>query len=60
MTASLRHALRSLRRSPTFSPRIIATPGIGIGLNIANLPVMDCILRHSSGCSERNAAMFSP
>jgi putative ABC transport system permease protein len=49
MVASLRHALRSLRRSPTFTLTVIATLGIGIGLNAAIFAVVDCVLLRPLG-----------
>jgi len=49
MIASLRHALRSLRRSPAFTVTVIATLGIGIGLNAAIFTVVDCVLLRPLG-----------
>ncbi len=44
MTASIRLALRSLFRSPAFTLTVVATLGIGIGLNAAIFTVVDCVL----------------
>jgi putative ABC transport system permease protein len=44
MIQSLRHAVRSLRRSPAFTWTVVATLGIGIGLNAAIFTVVDCVL----------------
>jgi putative ABC transport system permease protein len=49
MIAALRHALRSLRRSPAFTFTVIATLGIGIGLNAAIFAVVDCVLLRPLG-----------
>ncbi len=49
MIAALRHALRSLRRSPAFTLTVIATLGIGIGLNAAIFAVVDCVLLRPLG-----------
>jgi len=49
MIAALRHALRSLRRSPAFTLTVIATVGIGIGLNAAIFTVVDCVLLRPLG-----------
>jgi putative ABC transport system permease protein len=49
MIASLRHALRSLRRSPAFTLTVIATLGIGIGLNASIFAVLDCVLLRPLG-----------
>ena len=49
MIASLRQALRSLRRSPAFTLTVIATLGIGIGLNAAIFAVVDCVLLRPLG-----------
>jgi putative ABC transport system permease protein len=49
MIASLRQALRSLRRSPAFTLTVIATLGIGIGLNAAIFTVVDCVLLRPLG-----------
>jgi putative ABC transport system permease protein len=49
MIASLRQALRSLRRSPAFALTVIATLGIGIGLNAAIFTVVDCVLLRPLG-----------
>jgi putative ABC transport system permease protein len=46
---SLRQALRSLRRSPAFALTVIATLGIGIGLNAAIFTVVDCVLLRPLG-----------
>lgn len=49
MIASLRHALRSLRRSSIFTVTVVATLGIGIGLNAAIFTVVDCVLLRPLG-----------
>ncbi len=49
MIGLLRHALRSLRRSPAFTLTVIATLGIGIGLNAAIFTVVDCVLLRPLG-----------
>jgi putative ABC transport system permease protein len=49
MIATIRHAIRSLRRSPAFSLTVIATLGIGIGLNAAIFTVVDCVLLRPLG-----------
>jgi len=49
MIASIRQALRSLRRSPSFTVTVIATLGIGIGLNAAIFAVVDCVLLRPLG-----------
>jgi putative ABC transport system permease protein len=49
MIAALRHALRSLYRSPAFTLTVIATLGIGIGLNTAIFAVVDCVLLRPLG-----------
>lgn len=49
MIATIRHALRSLRRSPAFALTVIATLGIGIGLNAAIFAVVDCVLLRPLG-----------
>lgn len=49
MIASLRQALRSLHRSPAFTLTVIATLGIGIGLNAAIFTVVDCVLLRPLG-----------
>ena len=45
----LRHAIRSLRRSPAFTLTVIVTVGIGIGLNAAIFTVVDCVLLRPLG-----------
>lgn len=47
--AALRHAGRSLRRSPAFTVTVVATLGIGIGLNAAIFTVVDCVLLRPLG-----------
>jgi len=47
--ATLRHALRSLRRSPAFTFTVVATLGIGIGLNAAIFTVVDCVVLRPLG-----------
>ncbi len=49
LSQHLRHALRSLRRSPAFTVTVIATLGIGIGLNAAIFTVVDCVLLRPLG-----------
>ena len=49
MFATIRHALRSLRRSPAFTLTVITTLGIGIGLNAAIFAVVDCVLLRPLG-----------
>ena len=49
MIAPLRQALRSLRLSPVFSLTVIATLGIGIGLNAAIFTVVDTVLLRPLG-----------
>jgi len=49
MIAALRQALRSLHRSPAFTLTVIATLGIGIGLNAAIFTVVDCVLLRPLG-----------
>jgi putative ABC transport system permease protein len=49
LTQHLRQAIRSLRRSPAFSLTVIATLGIGIGLNAAIFTVVDCVLLRPLG-----------
>ena len=45
----LRLAIRSLRRPPAFTLTVIATLGIGIGLNAAIFTVVDCVLLRPLG-----------
>jgi putative ABC transport system permease protein len=49
LTQHLRHAMRGLRRSPAFTLTVIATLGIGIGLNAAIFTVVDCVLLRPLG-----------
>jgi putative ABC transport system permease protein len=49
LTQHLRHAIRGLRRSPAFTLTVIATLGIGIGLNAAIFTVVDCVLLRPLG-----------
>lgn len=49
LTQYLRQAIRSLRRSPAFTLTVIATLGIGIGLNTAIFTVVDCVLLRPLG-----------
>ncbi len=49
MTAALRQTLRSLRRSPGFVLTVVATLGLGIGLNAAIFTVVDCVLLRPLG-----------
>ena len=46
---TLRQTLRSLGRTPSFALTVIATLGIGIGLNVAIFTVVDCILLRPLG-----------
>ena len=52
LTQHLRHAMRSLRRSPAFTFTVIATLGIGIGLNAAIFTIVDCVLLKPLGYHE--------
>jgi len=58
MIAALRHALRSLRRSPAFTFTVIATLGIGIGLNAAIFAVVDCVLLRPLGYHDADRIVF--
>lgn len=49
MLSTLRHAIRSLLRSPSFTVTVIATLAIGIGLNAAIFAVVDCVLLRPLG-----------
>ena len=49
MMRQLRWALRSLRLSPVFSLTVVATLGIGIGLNAAIFTVVDTVLLRPLG-----------
>jgi putative ABC transport system permease protein len=49
MQNDLRYAVRSLLRSPAFTLAVIATLGIGIGLNAAIFTVVDCVLLRPLG-----------
>jgi len=49
MFATVRYAIRSLRRSPAFTLTVIATLAIGIGLNTAIFAVVDCVLLRPLG-----------
>jgi putative ABC transport system permease protein len=49
LTQHLRQAIRGLRRSPAFTLTVIATLGIGIGLNAAIFTVVDCVLLRPLG-----------
>ncbi len=49
MWNQVRVVLRSLRRSPAFALTVIATLGIGIGLNAAIFTVVDCVLLRPLG-----------
>lgn len=48
-TQPLRLALRSLFRTPVFTLAVVATLGIGIGLNAAIFTVVDCVLLRPLG-----------
>ena len=52
MIASLKQAFRSLRKSPAFALTVIATLGIGIGLNAAIFTVVDNVLLRPLGFHE--------
>jgi putative ABC transport system permease protein len=54
LTQHLRQAIRGLRRSPAFTLTVIATLGIGIGLNAAIFTVVDCVLLRPLGYREAN------
>ena len=45
----VRYAVRQLRRSPGFALTVIATLGLGIGLNAAIFTVVDCVLLRPLG-----------
>ena len=49
LTQPLRLALRSLFRTPTFTLAVVATLGLGIGLNAAIFTVVDCVLLRPLG-----------
>lgn len=49
MFATVQHAFRSLRKSPSFTLTVIATLAIGIGLNAAIFAVVDCVLLRPLG-----------
>jgi putative ABC transport system permease protein len=49
MITTIRHSLRSLRKSPAFALTVIATLGIGIGLNAAIFAVVDNVLLRPLG-----------
>ena len=49
MIAGLRHALRSLRRSPAFTLTVVATLALGTGLNAAIFTVVDNVLLRPLG-----------
>lgn len=54
MIVLLRHALRSMRRSPAFTLTVITTLGVGIGLNAAIFTVVDCVLLRPLGYRDAN------
>jgi hypothetical protein len=56
MIAAPRHALRDLRRSPTFT--VIATLGIDIGLNAVIFAVVDCVLLRRLGYHDADRIVF--
>jgi putative ABC transport system permease protein len=49
MNAGLRSTWQSLRRSPAFVLTVVATLGIGIGMNAAIFAVVDCVLLRPLG-----------
>jgi len=49
MMAAIRLAVRSLLGSPAFTLTVVATLGIGIGLNAAIFTVVDCVLLRPLG-----------
>ena len=49
MIATLRQALRSLRDAPAFTLTVIATLGLGVGLNTAIFTVVDSVLLRPLG-----------
>ena len=54
MIGYLRQALRSLRLSPVFTLTVIATLGIGIGLNASIFTVVDTVLLRPLGYHDAN------